>query len=65
VSRLLVTAPILGIIGLVQRSKNPAIRGAAHAWVGIVLGGLMTLLWGGCVVAMVIGAMSAGPPRRW
>jgi hypothetical protein len=61
---LAVPAVILGIIGLVQRSKNPAIRGAAHAWVGIVLGGLMTLLWGGCVVFMVIGAMSSGP-RGW
>ena len=35
---LSVPAVILGIIGLVVRGKNPAVRGKAHAWTGIVLG---------------------------
>ncbi len=30
----------LGIIGLRKRKAMPQIRGTAHAWVGIILGGL-------------------------
>ena len=29
----------LGIKGLKDRAKNPIIKGSAHAWIGIVLGG--------------------------
>jgi hypothetical protein len=35
---LAIPAFILGIIGLRKRAKTPAIKGAAHAWIGIVLG---------------------------
>jgi hypothetical protein len=31
---------VLGIIGLQRRAANPVIKGSAHAWIGIVLGGL-------------------------
>ena len=33
-----IAAAILGIIGLINKSKNPAIRGSVHAIVAIVLG---------------------------
>lgn len=36
---------ILGIVGLKKRKANPVIKGAAHAWIGIILGGGTTLLW--------------------
>lgn len=51
-----IPAVILGIMGVRYRAKNPAAKGLAHAWVGIVLGGLTTLLWGGIIVAGVIAA---------
>ena len=31
---------VLGIVGLQRRAANPVIKGSAHAWIGIVLGGL-------------------------
>lgn len=34
---------VLGILGLQDRARNPLIRGAAHAWIGIVLGTLSVL----------------------
>jgi len=40
-----ISAFILGIIGLKKRAANPVIKGAAHAWIGIILGGGTTLLW--------------------
>lgn len=33
----------LGILGLRKRKHMPQIRGTAHAWVGIILGGLSVL----------------------
>jgi len=50
-----IPAFILGIVGLAKRRKNPVIRGAVHAWIGIVVGGLMSLLWI-VVIALMIGA---------
>jgi hypothetical protein len=50
---------ILGIIGLRKRRENPMLKGAVHAWIGIVLGGLMTILWGGFIVLAIFGAMAA------
>ena len=51
-----IPACILGIIGLAQRRKNPVIRGAVHAWIGIVVGGLMSLLWIVVIVLLIVGA---------
>jgi len=45
-----IPAVVLGIVGLVQRRKNPVIKGSVHAWIGIILGGLMSLLWIGLIV---------------
>jgi hypothetical protein len=51
---LAIPALILGIIGLKKAKQNPQIKGTVHAWVGIVLGALMTLLWGGGGIAMLV-----------
>ncbi len=50
---LAIPAFVLGIIGLRKRNQNPAIRGSVHAWIGIVMGGMMTLLWSGLLVLLV------------
>lgn len=47
---------VLGIVGLRQHRANPAIKGAVHAWIGIVLGGLTSLLWGGLIGLMILAA---------
>lgn len=47
---------ILGIVGLRKRRANPPIRGAVHAWIGIILGGLTTVLWGS-IGLVVVGMM--------
>lgn len=56
---LAIPALILGIIGLRNRSRNPAIRGSVHAWIGIVMGGLMTLVWGALAVVVLFALVSA------
>ncbi len=56
---LAVPAFILGVIGLRNRNRNPKIRGSAHAWIGIVMGALMTLLWGGMTLLMIAVAIFA------
>lgn len=57
---LAIPALVLGILGLRARKRNPAIKGSVHAWIGIVMGGLMTLLWGTLVVFAFIAALSQG-----
>lgn len=37
---LAIPAFILGILGLKKRKQNPIIKGAVHAWIGIVLGAI-------------------------
>lgn len=54
---LAVPALVLGIMGLRNRSRNPKIRGAAHAWIGIIMGGLMTFLWGGMILLLIATAI--------
>ena len=36
---------VLGIMGLKHAKEHPASRGKAHAWIGIVAGGLFGILW--------------------
>ena len=55
---LAIPALILGFLGLAARRKNPAIKGSVHAWIGIVLGAIFTLVWGACIVLMIIGAVA-------
>jgi hypothetical protein len=55
---LAVPALILGILGLRKRRRNPAVKGSVHAWIGIVMGGLFTLIWGAALIFMIIGIMA-------
>ena len=52
-----VPAFILGIKGLRDRKRNPVIKGSVHAWIGIIMGGLMAIVWGvigfGLIVTLV------------
>ena len=45
---------ILGFVGFSRSRANPPIKGAVHAWIGIILGGLTTMLWGGLISLMVM-----------
>jgi hypothetical protein len=55
---LAIPALILGIIGLRKVKQNPLAKGTVHAWIGIVLGALMTLLWGvGGIALLVVPAL--------
>ncbi len=55
---LAIPALILGIIGLRKRKANPLIKGTAHAWVGIIMGGIFTVVWGGVIVLFFAGVIS-------
>ncbi len=54
---LAIPAFVLGIMGLRKRKQNPAVKGSIHAWIGIVMGGLMTLLWGGMLALGIFVAV--------
>jgi hypothetical protein len=49
---------VLGIVGLKRRAANPVIKGSAHAWIGIVLGGLNLVFSLLLIVVFVIGALT-------
>lgn len=53
-----IAAFVLGIKGLKRRKRNPAIRGAAHAWIGIIIGGLFGLIWTALTVAIIISILA-------
>ena len=55
---LAIPAFILGIIGLKKRKENPAVRGSVHAWIGIIMGGIFTLVWGAAIVWMFFGTFA-------
>ena len=50
-----IAAFILGIMGLRDRKRNPAIKGSIHAGIGIGCGLLFTLVWGSIVLLMIVG----------
>jgi hypothetical protein len=50
-------ALVLGIMGLKARARDPNLPGQTHAIVGIVLGSIATLLYGGLVILMLIGML--------
>lgn len=52
-----IAAFVLGILGLRDRKRNPAIKGAAHAWIGIGCGGIFTLFWSLVVVGLILTAV--------
>jgi len=55
---LAIAAVVLGIKGLAVARQTPEAHGKAHAWIAIVLGGLMLILQGACAVmfALALGA---------
>lgn len=55
---LAIPALVLGIMGLRDRNRNPAIKGSVHAGIGIGCGGFFMLLWGAAIVFIIIGALS-------
>jgi hypothetical protein len=50
-----IPAVVLGIVGLVKRSKEPRVRGLAHAWVAILLGSVSSI---GCTWIIMAMAMN-------
>ncbi len=46
----------LGIAGLRHLKQNPDAHGVVHAWIGIVLGGIFTIVHWGLLIAMVLNA---------
>ena len=59
-----IAAFILGIMGLRDRKRNPAIKGSIHAGIGIGCGGLFALLWGGIIVLGIVVAIGNSMGRR-
>lgn len=55
-----IAAVVLGIMGLKKSRKNPEVKGAAHAYVGIILGGLMALIWGILIGIFVAAGVAQG-----
>ena len=53
---LAIPALVLGIMGLRKRKQNPAVKGSVHAWIGIVMGGIFTLVWGAAWILMIVAA---------
>ena len=51
---------VMGIKGLRARKAKPVIKGAVHAWIGIVVGALTTLVWGTCIGGAIVGYMTSG-----
>ncbi len=56
---LAIPALVLGIMGLKKRKQNPAVKGSVHAWIGIVMGGMFTLVWGVAWIVMIIYMIAA------
>jgi hypothetical protein len=46
-------AVALGVVGLSKIKTDPRLSGTAHAWIGVVLGGCVTLAYAALVVLMV------------
>jgi hypothetical protein len=57
---LAIAALILGIIGLRKRAKSPVVKGAVHAWIGIILGFVSISYHLAIVIAIVANANQRG-----
>lgn len=53
-----IPALILGIKGLKISKERPEAKGAAHAWTGVILGGVTTLVSLGAIAAVLIAMAS-------
>jgi len=56
---LAIAAVVLGVRGLAVARETPEAHGKAHAWIAIVLGGLMLVLQGACFLLETLGVMIA------
>lgn len=57
-----VMAPLaifLGVKGLKYAKQFPIVKGQVHAWVGIVCGGLWTLVYYGLALLALVAALSS------
>ena len=54
-----IPALVLGILGLNHAKKYPQEKGAVHAWFGVIMGLLGTLLWLGVLVLFICNLPSA------
>lgn len=52
-----IAAVVSGIIGLRAYKRQPVIKGATHAWIGIVLGFITSAVWGLALALMTIGSI--------
>lgn len=48
----------LGIMGLRKRAQNPVVKGSVHAWIGIVLGFLATLMNLSCIGSIIFALIA-------
>jgi len=58
-----IAAFVLGIMGLKDRKRNPAIKGSIHAGIGIGCGLIFTLLWGGIIILGIVVAITGAATR--
>ncbi len=50
-----IVAVVMGIMGLNYAGKHPTAKGQAHAWVGIILGGLIFLAHLAVIIILIVG----------
>jgi hypothetical protein len=53
-----IAAFILGILGLKDRAKNPAIKGSIHAGIGIGCGGFFAVIWAIAIIGIIVAVAS-------
>lgn len=56
---LAVPAVILGIVGLRRLGSDPHLKGVAHAWIGIIGGGVLGIVWGAVLALIIVAAATA------
>lgn len=52
-------ALVLGLRGLKYGRENPVVKGQAHAWIGIVLGGMWSLIHWVALIVTVVAMLSS------
>ncbi|MFN3151705.1 DUF4190 domain-containing protein [Bremerella sp.] len=53
-----IPAFVLGIMGLRKRAQNPVVKGSVHAWIGIVLGFMATLMNLSCIGSIIFALIA-------
>jgi len=54
-----IIAIVLGFLGLRDYRREPHRRGAAHAWIALILGSVTTIGWGTALAMMVTAMMGS------